>query len=777
MKAPYLSHVRIDQFGALRDCSVGPFEPGLNVVFGRNEAGKTTLSSFIGGVLFGWEEARGARNAYKPEGAKRAGSLFFAAAEDGKKAAGEAVGEAFGEATGEAHVEASGKASGKAPGEVLGKPSEKAPGKAPEGELELRRVRNADGLQGAVRLVDDLDKDTYKTMFSLTSDELLHLHDAPDVTARLLTAGAGTGASPAQALATVQEELSQFTSRAASAERSLVRLTEQRDEARRAVRAAADEADRFRKQDRAFRELAPEREAVAARLDEANVALENLSACRAGLEKVDAEASSLEAELGRLHDEERRTVAARRAREAAVGRKLAHLSGAEDRALRDKLDGWAERESKVNHAIDQARSNANASRATYEAMLETQSAASEGRSVMPRKVQIAVIFALFALLVCAGVPLCLHGLRAGSLSYTSLGLVFVLFALVLAAAALVMAFKPNRRDEENRERLQTAQQAMVQDQKKLDALVAQRAELAEERADDLESWGLAEAGGSLRRARVLLDEAKDARNEMALDQQKQQAATMRATDVEQRLESLRRQKERLCERAGVPVDVTVGELELSIKRRSTERAELLEKAEALSQRWGELKQELAQARQMHEIDYLKIRYNELKTRVAESTRDFARLLLAKRMLEESIATWEAKSQPEVYERASRLLSRMTEGQWVCVQLSDEGDVRVVSCDHVVRDPVRLSLGTRQQLYLALRIALLTCASNVGRAIPVLADDILVNFDAERRMGAARALAELAEMRQVILLTCHEEVVDVLRRAAEEAGSSANVIRL
>ena len=93
--------------------------------------------------------------------------------------------------------------------------------------------------------------------------------------------------------------------------------------------------------------------------------------------------------------------------------------------------------------------------------------------------------------------------------------------------------------------------------------------------------------------------------------------------------------------------------------------------------------------------------------------------------------------------------------------------------HNEREPIHLSLGTCQQLYLSLRIALLLAADNVGRAIPILADDILVNFDSARRRGAARALAELAQSRQVIMFTCHEEVVSVLR----EVSDAANVIEL
>ena len=66
MKRSYLEHIKIVSFGAFSNKAVGPFAPHLNVVYGPNEAGKTTLASFVGGVLFGWEEARGSRNTYKP---------------------------------------------------------------------------------------------------------------------------------------------------------------------------------------------------------------------------------------------------------------------------------------------------------------------------------------------------------------------------------------------------------------------------------------------------------------------------------------------------------------------------------------------------------------------------------------------------------------------------------------------------------------------------------------------------------------------------------------
>ena len=42
-KPAYLKSIRIGSFGAFSERTVGPFSPHLNVVFGRNEAGKSTI--------------------------------------------------------------------------------------------------------------------------------------------------------------------------------------------------------------------------------------------------------------------------------------------------------------------------------------------------------------------------------------------------------------------------------------------------------------------------------------------------------------------------------------------------------------------------------------------------------------------------------------------------------------------------------------------------------------------------------------------------------------
>ena len=735
--APYLKFIRMERFGRFHDKVVGPLGPQLNILFGPNEAGKTTVASFVGGVLFGWEDARGNRNTYRPEGAERAGSLVFAVQEDD--------------------------------GEENGAAEE-----APQKTLTVSRARNVDGLQGAAEVVEDIDKDTFRTMFSLNSDELRSLRNTTDTTAKLLTAGSGTGSSPAHALAHVNERLAAFTSRAASAEQSIPQLLARRNDLRAQQQEASDAADRFRAQDRELHELEPERAAMAARVDESNRVIEALSSARAALASLDAEEAKLVRDIGRLERTEQAAADEVAQAVAAVGERLANLEASDERALRDRLETLGARQSRLSHATEMAESNYVSSSAVYAALQETTDDVADARRERSKRgIQLAFSVVIPAVLFLLGIPLLLEGRDRGSLSTMAIGAVLTVFAVLMVAGGFALLFRPDKEEGERKARFDDARWVMLQDQKKLEACRAEEDQLAATIADELAREGLAEAHGSLRQARLLLDEARDARAAAALSRQRQQASAVRRAEAEARVQEIARERAAALARAGLDASATAADVEDELSRRTQQRAGLLEASETLNHRAGELAQILAQAETERTFDRLKIDVQEVTTRLEEARADFARLLLAKRMLEAAIATWESKRQPEVYARASRLLSLMTDGRWTEVALSPEGTLRVTDALGQERLPVHLSLGTCQQLYLALRIALLTCADNVGRAIPILADDILVNFDAERRIGAARALAELARTRQVILFTCHEEVVAAL----EAADPSATVIEL
>lgn len=86
----------------------------------------------------------------------------------------------------------------------------------------------------------------------------------------------------------------------------------------------------------------------------------------------------------------------------------------------------------------------------------------------------------------------------------------------------------------------------------------------------------------------------------------------------------------------------------------------------------------------------------------------------------------------------------------------------------------LSSGTRETVYLSLRLALIEGYRKRGIALPVVLDDVLVNFDAERTGLAITAICEFAEMgHQVLFFTCHDHVNELFA----DLGINSRVLKL
>ena len=88
-------------------------------------------------------------------------------------------------------------------------------------------------------------------------------------------------------------------------------------------------------------------------------------------------------------------------------------------------------------------------------------------------------------------------------------------------------------------------------------------------------------------------------------------------------------------------------------------------------------------------------------------------------------------------------------------------------------PDQLSRGTREQLYLALRFGLIREFGERAESLPVIVDEVLVNFDPPRAQRAAEAFAELSLTNQVLVFTCHPSTVE----AFTSAQPGARVIEL
>ncbi len=80
----------------------------------------------------------------------------------------------------------------------------------------------------------------------------------------------------------------------------------------------------------------------------------------------------------------------------------------------------------------------------------------------------------------------------------------------------------------------------------------------------------------------------------------------------------------------------------------------------------------------------------------------------------------------------------------------------------------MSRGTAEQLYLSMRLALVREYANHVDPLPVVFDDIFVNFDLNRSGTTFNALRELCTTHQVLLFTCHPHLVKQLEEVVPEA---------
>ena len=81
----------------------------------------------------------------------------------------------------------------------------------------------------------------------------------------------------------------------------------------------------------------------------------------------------------------------------------------------------------------------------------------------------------------------------------------------------------------------------------------------------------------------------------------------------------------------------------------------------------------------------------------------------------------------------------------------------------------LSEGARNQVYLAVRLAICSLVLPKDDPCPLILDDVLATFDDVRAKQTLRLLRELARERQILLFTCRSRERELLQQLEEEEG--------
>ena len=116
--------------------------------------------------------------------------------------------------------------------------------------------------------------------------------------------------------------------------------------------------------------------------------------------------------------------------------------------------------------------------------------------------------------------------------------------------------------------------------------------------------------------------------------------------------------------------------------------------------------------------------------------------------------YERESQPEVFKHAEKLFAAFTGGRYPRLYKKHATGELTVRDDLTGTEKTfpALSRGTREELMIAMRLALIECTERGAEVLPVCFDDVGVNFDSARLARVEAAVAEFARGRQVIWLS-------------------------
>ena len=167
---------------------------------------------------------------------------------------------------------------------------------------------------------------------------------------------------------------------------------------------------------------------------------------------------------------------------------------------------------------------------------------------------------------------------------------------------------------------------------------------------------------------------------------------------------------------------------------------------------------------------LRLERHRLSEELQGHAREWTVRAIAENLIRQAQSKFERERQPDVIRHAERFFLDVTDGAYQGVY-SPLGSSEINARDAMgnIRTPQQLSRGTREQLFLALRFGLILEMGQRSERLPVVVDEALVNFDPTRGARAAASFIDLSETNQVLVFTCHPQIVDWFVDAADRRG--------
>jgi len=207
-------------------------------------------------------------------------------------------------------------------------------------------------------------------------------------------------------------------------------------------------------------------------------------------------------------------------------------------------------------------------------------------------------------------------------------------------------------------------------------------------------------------------------------------------------------------------------LEARIRELSEESARLSGDLQQMREDLGRKKQAVHDMEGESELAETLTELETAREGLQQAYREWLTNNLALKILGDVKTRFEQEQQPEVIRYSSRYFREITGNRYEAIRVSlGQKEVGVFDPRGVARGIGQLSRGTREQLLVSLRLGFIEAYEQKAEALPIIVDEILVNFDAERARKTAAILEAFAKDRQVLMLTCHETTADFFQAPA------------
>ncbi len=164
------------------------------------------------------------------------------------------------------------------------------------------------------------------------------------------------------------------------------------------------------------------------------------------------------------------------------------------------------------------------------------------------------------------------------------------------------------------------------------------------------------------------------------------------------------------------------------------------------------------------------RMKKTEQAIKEKYNEWLEYAFAKEVLKRAKKHYEETSQPQIVQIASTFFNKITDNAWQGIKVNlDDRSVNVLDENGKLLQAEMLSQGAKEQLYLSLRLAHIKNRSLTKRPLPILMDDILVNFDERRVRNTVEVLKLMVQetqgmqnTQQILFYTCHERTANILQ---------------